>query len=142
MSAEALTWLRTQMPRDGAGHPDPFAKLVLYALCERANAAAGNTCYPGQKLLVQDTGLALKTVRARIRSLESAGYIAVSQRRRTDYDRKGQRTSDMYRICVERPADDLSRNVPEPTALRDGRHSAPSSGETDGRRQRRHLTLL
>lgn len=121
MSWEALTWAREQMPRDGQGRPDPHAKLLLLVICERANAERDHSCYPGRGLLARDTGLAEKTVQDRKKRLVDQGYVEVTHRRISQGERKGQRTSDRYRVRVEKPPDDLTRGVAEPQALRRGR---------------------
>lgn len=53
--------------------PDPIEKLVLLSLADRANAAG--TCWPGQKTVARDTGLAERTVRSKLRQLEDRGLI-------------------------------------------------------------------
>ncbi len=121
MSWEALTWAREQMPRDAKGRPDPHAKLLLLVICERANAEQNHSCFPGRALLAKDTGLAEKTVQDRKKRLVEQGYVEVTPRRINQGERKGQRSSDRYRVRLEKPPDDLTRGVAEPAAMRQAR---------------------
>lgn len=90
MSIKASKWARVQNL-----HKTP--KQVLVALAMRANEKKGFFCFPGQKLIAEETGLSERTVRYALLYLEEMGLITREQRRRRD----GYRTSDTITLNVD-----------------------------------------
>ena len=68
--------------RDVIGIP-PSAKLVLYALCSRADER--DRCHPGYKTIAEDTGLSRRTVGSAIKTLAKAKLLAYIQGRPNQY---------------------------------------------------------
>ncbi len=77
----------------GLGAP---AKAVLCALAFMADDTG--SCYPGQELLADMSGLTARTVRRALVDLEAVGLI----RRERRTSRNGYRTSDLYRLDSNR----------------------------------------
>lgn len=69
-------------------------KFVLVALADLADEQ--NSCFPGQEYLAGMIGASVSTVRRSLKSLEKAGLIERSERRRSS----GYRTSDRYYLRV------------------------------------------
>lgn len=88
------------------GTPEtPFSsteRLVLLALANHANLAG--QCWPGQKLLAEETGFTPRTVLSALGSLSIKGFIVREPRRRRD----GYRTEDLVTIIYESLGDTLS----------------------------------
>ena len=125
MSSRATRWaLRTNAP--------PLAKLVLVALADHANRAG--ECYPGQRRLVELTGISPRQVRRCLATLGELGLIHRDRRHRKD----GTRTSDRYVLMGdygEAPAatqaasadDDDQQETSAGTQRSEDAHEAPST---------------
>lgn len=107
MSVKALRWVRTVMPRNSQGGPDPLAKSTLMLLAIMHNEDDDIDLFPGQQYISEQTGLSVSTVNNRLQSLEMQGYLTRIPRYQTSGPRRGQRTTDQYILHLERPADDL-----------------------------------
>lgn len=95
MSAQALTWAYAQTVKPAT------AKFVLVTL---ANASNGDGyCWPGQRRLMEWTGMSERALRDQISVLEAAGLIVRERRHR----KNGSRTSDGYWLVgfADLPAD-------------------------------------
>lgn len=75
----------------------PSEKVVLLALCDRANKK-NNTCWPSHKDISKRTGFSNKTVRRAIKTLRELGFISYVKRRKAD----GGLTSNLYTIHAEK----------------------------------------
>lgn len=116
MSFQALKWARTQMPRGAKGKPSGIAKAVLFQLCDMADDKG--YCWPGQGTLSRLTGFGVTSVSAALVILENEGYLARTAQRHRSGARRGQRTSDFYKLQLGRPPDNLVRGVTQPASLK------------------------
>lgn len=108
MSVQHMTWAYKQ-------ELEPGPKFVLVTL---ANFADGTgSCFPGQERLAKMTGFSLRSVRNHVLTLEAAGLIQRSGRRRDD----GMKTSDVYQLLMS-PAEVAGEVTAESPA-----ESAPES---------------
>lgn len=128
-------WLRTQMPRKPNGEPNPVAKSVLVALANYANREG--TCWPSQDSLSEFTGWGETAISSALGVLEEQGYITRK--------RRGPRAGATfggtdYRLNLERPEDDLTRNVPQPAGL--AAAGKNNHREVDARGAQRQPTAL
>lgn len=82
----------------------PTAKLALVCLADYASEEG--LCYPSQKALAERVGVTERALRDALQWLESEGYLAREERRRTD----GSRTSDAYQL----PEEAYRKNFPHP----------------------------
>lgn len=73
----------------------PGRKFVLVCIADFADARG--FCYPGQKRLMQMTGLSRTSIHDHVNELESAGYIKRYERR----NRRGYKTADGYVLLAE-----------------------------------------
>ena len=94
------------------GPDDPLSKLVLMALCDRANEQA--LCWPSRADLMARCNVAASTLSRKLQSLESAGWIMRKQR---------FNASTVFRINVQR-LNDL-----EAAALAEKRSTPPDGFE-------------
>lgn len=85
MSYKATNWAY-ELPLKGS------AKPVLTALADMADEEG--TCYPGQDMLAQMTGMSVSSVGRALKRLEQLGLITREHR----YGPAGYRTSDRYRL--------------------------------------------
>lgn len=114
MSNEAIDWAYRQDGLSGT------SKSILVALANKADT--DHSCYPGQKMIAELTGLAERTVRKRLADLELGGLLKRERR----FDGGGHRTSDRYVLCVI------------PTGISGQWHEEPPVSETTGTRDHRH----
>ncbi len=56
-------------------------KAVMYGLAVESNRHEGHTCFPGQKLIAENAGVKVRTVRDAIKELTGMGLIKVEPRR-------------------------------------------------------------
>jgi hypothetical protein len=129
MSDQALKWVRTQMPRARSGGPDPQGKSILMTLAMMHNKRDDIALFPGHKYISEQTGLSTSTVGDRLKSLVLQGYLKRETRFHRSGDRRGQRTTDLYQLNLNRPPDDLTQRRPQPKNLAssNGKRKAPES---------------
>lgn len=119
MSAKGLSWVRTQHPRNSAGKLDPDAKLVLYALVDMDNEKhSDHRVFPSQSTLRQRTSLSVSTIGKKLKLLEEQGYLSRERRCHSGGPRKGQRTSDMIYLNLNKPPDPKIESQEQPEALK------------------------
>lgn len=102
MSIQAITWAWKQRTGDAG------AKSVLVILCNYANEQG--LAFPAVKTIAADTEMGERTVQRHLKLLQERGWIE----RKARYLRAGGRTSDTYRICLERepePPDESARQL-------------------------------
>ena len=73
-------------------------RIVIIALCRYANKEG--KCWPSQKAIAEYAGLGLTATKSALKSLQSKGYISITQRR----SEKGDLTSCMYQLNIEKQA--------------------------------------
>lgn len=92
MSIHAVSWaFRQELP--------PIPKLVLIALCERANSETGE-CWPGIKIVAEAAGLSERSVVTYIGALVRNGYVDRQSMRGKD----GRKRTNHYWILFDRIA--------------------------------------
>lgn len=115
MSIQAVAWVIEQ----NVG--SPTAKILLFCL---ANYADGKgECFPSQTTISKEAELSERATRDWLKSLENAKFIERRQRRRCD----GTRTSDLFKLCFDRPPETPPC---EPPAKSAGRQKQPADGST------------
>ena len=101
MSNAAITWAWSLRPLND-GQVDglrlsPGAKLVLLRLADAANDAF--VCWPGQRLLAEETGFSERTVGQHIELLEELNLLS----RMPVTKANGARFGTQYTLFVDRP---------------------------------------
>ena len=98
MSVRAMAWAWEQDLAEGD-------KLLLMALADHADDEG--KCWPGQESLGRKIGRSERTVRERLKRLESLGMITRNPR----YNGKGHRSSDVILLHLAQP-DSYRQNLP------------------------------
>lgn len=135
MSAKAMTWVWGMFPRY-RGKPDTLAKSMLFYLSVCANESKRHGVWRSEETMLRDLCCGLKPFRARKKALVEQGYVVIEERRHPTGARKGQRTTDMWLVQVDRPADPYEKAQPPPH-LKRGRATAAIQREPDRRRRSR-----
>lgn len=111
MSAEALDWVWGMYPVY-QGRPDTLAKHMLLFAAARADARGES--FWGEERFRRELCAGRDAFRVRKALLVEAGYVVIETRRHTQGPRRGQRTSDLWKLqlatrlpdeppCVDQP---------------------------------------
>lgn len=74
------------------------AKAVFWALLDRASA--DNVCWPSHRLIAEDLGVSVSTVRRALKELAAVGAVTISQRSNAD---TGGNSSSLFRLHTDGP---------------------------------------
>jgi len=122
MSIQAVAWAIRQ--RVGS----PTGKVLLMCLANYADE--NGECWPSQATISAEAELGERAARDWLKTLEDRGFIERQRRNRSD----GSRTSDLIRLCLNRPLETPASDLPAESA---GRPNQPASGAAPtGRRCR------
>lgn len=113
MSIQAVAWAIRQ--RVGS----PTGKVLLMCLANYADESG--ECWPSQGTMSAEAELGERATRDWLKTLEDQGFIERQRRHRGD----GSRTSDLIRLCLNRPPDTPASDLPAESA---GRPNQPASG--------------
>lgn len=83
------------------------AILVYFALGTFARYDEG-TCWPSQASIAERAGISERSVRSALKVLCDAGAVVREERERSN----GSRTTDLYRLRLDRPAESARQDVP------------------------------
>jgi hypothetical protein len=83
-----------ELSKSGPAHITPAAKLVLFALGDRADKDT-LICWPSKRRLARDTGLSERAVPGALKQLVGAGSVDRAKRFTA-----GRRTSDVFELLI------------------------------------------
>lgn len=111
MSIQAVAWAIRQ--KVGS----PTGKVLL--LCLANYADENGECWPSQTTISNEAELGERATRDWLKALEDAGFIERRRRNRAD----GSRTSDLFRLCLEKRTENPPSGLPAKSA---GRPNQPA----------------
>ena len=107
MSLRAMNWVMESAPTR-----DATALLVLYALADRANDD-GTAAFPSQDWIAQRARCSVRTVRRKLKDLETEGIIQKGDPRFVEHIRQDRRPT-VWNLCLWNRTDGHSYDHPHP----------------------------